>query len=1192
MEAFLQQLSDASGGALARARSVIPTGGTAIEVKGAAAQRDRIKILRESLSRSLVRPSILVDCDAIVSFIIFVFFNFARVAPQFNQLLICSPETTAERLRSFFAFFRAANAELPVSPSPRIFVLVTPSALLPDLSRAFDAEVADLRRLPLGSARLIPIANDLVESQTFKKLFFSHSPVHLTAGYDWSALGTTYFRTSVPSFICWSAKPRVGKTHLILSNIVANHPNDHYYARILVDTDTTCEELVTVLKAPQAAAGTGAIICYHFNVDGGISQLFGYHILLLVLFRGLSDGNTIPFVNDHRTRFYFEFGSRPDAAAFVEREFPIGKHMQLLVPPPDPQFFSYDEYSVATHRITKHLNGKKHLIETVALLQLEQQWSVSQLASFPRMVDNARSAGLAIGYDILLSMFRKPAFDECIRTATPLISQLSDTAKFVSLFKGPVFSKSYAVQESLTPQAHLRRMSLVLLFETAVISCGIPYDARDARVTATERDAQRVDLVKLIHAKCARLLIIAEPLAQKPDSVRALVKESRPGVENFRFPQLEGMNPIRLIEQWQKETENSQLRLIEELGEIFAMEVYNPRHFRPAHAYLLFENLGVKERADLAHHFANEKVITRLMKGPSLSRREENQKGIPADERVFPATVNANIDKFIQRCREGLKATLEVDPDFSAGAKSLDELIDAIRQYILKESMLLSYSMTPHSLECFLHLAYRVLSAVPAVLMGETGSGKTYSIRFLKEICGERATIITRVFDGGTPVSEICPWVHNTIAGFNAGSGNLLIFFFNEVNTAPCQWFIKELIVDRFLDGEQLPDYVRFICAVNPSRRLNPLIVGRLRGLRHTGHATSEVTLVYRVCEMPESFMPFLLSADPPRDLPKGLAPEDLSQTTEHENYVERVVRQRLEEAAFLTHASAPHFSETQAFSAPLSPATLTGLGLTGDLYTTLKQIVSVIGRLAIYADRLMTHESGFDGDPSFGSLREPQRCAHLIRWFFQFGVEQEVSKEGRFRLSVLLALAVTYWLKLSDFSATPDKPCDRADFISKLCAVWRGLPDVPAFLRAPMADEFVTAVDAECRAFADLFVDQDEGLSKNAPLRENIWAAYVCITNNIPLWIIGMPGTSKSLAINIVLSKLFLRRVSSPKVTQLPPLVFQTFMCAVDSRSDALLSQLGRLAEQARSLSAMGVLLLEEIGAADISRLHCPTDL
>jgi hypothetical protein len=43
------------------------------------------------------------------------------------------------------------------------------------------------------------------------------------------------------------------------------------------------------------------------------------------------------------------------------------------------------------------------------------------------------------------------------------------------------------------------------------------------------------------------------------------------------------------------------------------------------------------------------------------------------------------------------------------------------------------------------------------------------------------------------------------------------------------------------------------------------------------------------------------------------------------------------------------------------------------------------------------------------------------------------------------------------------------------------------------------------------------KGIGKNTPLKENIFVIFTCLMNKIPLIITGKPGSSKTLAMNIV---------------------------------------------------------------------------
>jgi MoxR-like ATPase len=48
-----------------------------------------------------------------------------------------------------------------------------------------------------------------------------------------------------------------------------------------------------------------------------------------------------------------------------------------------------------------------------------------------------------------------------------------------------------------------------------------------------------------------------------------------------------------------------------------------------------------------------------------------------------------------------------------------------------------------------------------------------------------------------------------------------------------------------------------------------------------------------------------------------------------------------------------------------------------------------------------------------------------------------------------------------------------------------------------------------------------EDGISMNQALQENLFVAIICILNKIPIFIVGKPGTSKTLAIQVIASNL-----------------------------------------------------------------------
>lgn len=53
--------------------------------------------------------------------------------------------------------------------------------------------------------------------------------------------------------------------------------------------------------------------------------------------------------------------------------------------------------------------------------------------------------------------------------------------------------------------------------------------------------------------------------------------------------------------------------------------------------------------------------------------------------------------------------------------------------------------------------------------------------------------------------------------------------------------------------------------------------------------------------------------------------------------------------------------------------------------------------------------------------------------------------------------------------------------------------------------------------------------VAKNAALRENIFMMAICIELRIPLFLVGKPGSSKSLAKSIIADSMHGRRSQSP---------------------------------------------------------------
>jgi hypothetical protein len=177
----------------------------------------------------------------------------------------------------------------------------------------------------------------------------------------------------------------------------------------------------------------------------------------------------------------------------------------------------------------------------------------------------------------------------------------------------------------------------------------------------------------------------------------------------------------------------------------------------------------------------------------------------------------------------------------------------------------------------------------------------------------------------------------------------------------------------------------------------------------------------------------------------------------------------------------------------------------------------------------------------------------------------------ARFRCALVLALVIADGLRLRLRTVGPGDVCIGAD---RVLAAPSGASGVPSG-----ADVRGVAGLGRRRNFAraDDFVDDAERFAKN------LWATYVCVANDIRSGIVGMADTSKWLAVTIVGSHLFLKN-RRWRGRKMPPLTYEAFICSAESGTEGLGAPLERVVLRAAAASAVGVLLFEEVGHADLS--------
>lgn len=162
-------------------------------------------------------------------------------------------------------------------------------------------------------------------------------------------------------------------------------------------------------------------------------------------------------------------------------------------------------------------------------------------------------------------------------------------------------------------------------------------------------------------------------------------------------------------------------------------------------------------------------------------------------------------------------------PNLTMTGKSNQDLIEILHRIFTKKQPLdLHFVLTSDNLLKLALLKILVVSDIPVIFQGETGSGKTK----LVECFGKLTEIPIHTLDmhGGIGEQDVIDFI-NTVT-----PKGMSILFFDEINTSPAGELIKELVCDKSCRGVPLNPNLRVLAACNPLVHIPhvPLVSGSL----------------------------------------------------------------------------------------------------------------------------------------------------------------------------------------------------------------------------------------------------------------------------------------------------------------------------------------------------------------------------
>ena len=95
----------------------------------------------------------------------------------------------------------------------------------------------------------------------------------------------------------------------------------------------------------------------------------------------------------------------------------------------------------------------------------------------------------------------------------------------------------------------------------------------------------------------------------------------------------------------------------------------------------------------------------------------------------------------------------------------------------------------------------------PVILMGETGSGKTYLVKYIAEVLfGLKSVFKSFIFHYGIDDSEFARFMEGIIRDARKQKESVFWVFFDEFNTSDLQPYVSELMNDRVFSLSDNPE--------------------------------------------------------------------------------------------------------------------------------------------------------------------------------------------------------------------------------------------------------------------------------------------------------------------------------------------------------------------------------------------------
>uniref|UniRef100_U3KDA3 RING-type E3 ubiquitin transferase n=1 Tax=Ficedula albicollis TaxID=59894 RepID=U3KDA3_FICAL len=461
-----------------------------------------------------------------------------------------------------------------------------------------------------------------------------------------------------------------------------------------------------------------------------------------------------------------------------------------------------------------------------------------------------------------------------------------------------------------------------------------------------------------------------------------------------------------------------------------------------------------------------------------------------------------------------------------------------------------TYELTMDNVLKILAIEMRFRCNIPVVIMGETGCGKTRLVKFLCQLRGSLLEVenmkLVKVH-GGTTAEMIYARIREAeaLAKSNKEKHGLdTVLFFDEANTTEAVSSIKEVLCDRTVQGQPLASGsgLRIIAACNPYRKHTDGMIQRLElaglGYRVKADDTREKLgsiplrqLVYRVHALPPSMIPLVWDFGQLNDRAEKM-------------YIQQIVQRVAQQL-------------------PMD-----------------RDEVSTVAEVLFVSQQYMRQR---DDECSFVSLRDVERCMEVFKWFYG-------------HRELLLRELEKYLAERKAAKGTGDRSAVTWALVLAVGVCYHASLERKEPYRTAISQVLPKPYDTQKRILEEISLMQDlflsgvplrDTIARNLALKENVFMMVICIELKIPLFLVGKPGSSKSLAKTIVADAMQGQAAHSDLFKELKQIHLVSFQCSPLSTPEGIIGTFKHCArfQEGKNLEEyVSVVVLDEIGLAEDS--------